>query len=120
MSVELVREGDRLVVRLRGFAALYALRGSVSAPLAAATSVRAVWPYENVHLHLRLWGTGGFGYYYGTFWRRGRGRCFVARCSRRDAVEIEFDGQRYRQWIVEVPSAVATVAELMSWGISGV
>lgn len=72
-------EGDQLVLRLSGWPAWLALRRRVAAPLSSVTDVREVAPYEPLRLTLRLWGTGGFGLCLGLFWRRGRGRCFVAR-----------------------------------------
>lgn len=100
-------DGDRVVYRMTGWAAVLALRGRISAPLPAVTSVRAIDPAEK--LRLRLWGSSWSNFGAGLFWSPERGVCFVAKRRGREAVEITFAGRRIRQWIVEVESAVEAI-----------
>jgi len=106
-------EGDRVVVRLRGWRSVLATRSTIRFPLASIVridhdpSVRA-----HVKIGLRQWrkhgqGVWRLGTYHGldgwSFWSIGLGR---------NAVLIECSGERFRYVVVEVADAQRTVREV--------
>jgi len=106
-------EGDHVVVLVRGWRKVVATKGRLRLPLASVVRIDHD-PFARAHVRvgLRKWrrhGTGVWrvGVYHGldgwSFWSIGLGR---------NAVLIEFSGERFRYVVVEVSDAETTVREI--------
>jgi len=106
-------EGDEVVVRVRGWRKVLAMRGTLRLPLASIVRVDHD-PVARAHVKtgLRQWrqhgqGVWRLGTYHGldgwSFWSIGLGR---------NAVLIECSGERFRYVVIEVADAERTVGAI--------
>jgi hypothetical protein len=112
MAVTLQIEDEELVVRLDGWQRWAALKREVRAPLASVTSASISTDANTLKRGYRWPGSYVAGRMYAGTWKSKGATDFWMVSNPRDVLVIEFTGQRYERWLLNVDDPEAWVRRL--------